>query len=714
MKKYSLAGVTRAEFFILPFLTLVFLSAFSLLGAGEVDNRPNVLLITIDTLRADRLGCYGAQEAKTPVIDGLAARGVLFRQAFAHTPTTLPSHTNILLGTTPNYHGVHDNSNFRVGEEFLTLAEHLKAAGYATGAFVGAFPLDSRFGLTQGFDVYDDNYGAQTTQEFSYVERKAEVVVSAAAAWLEGRRGPWFLWIHCFDPHQKYESPEPFRTQYKDRPYLGEIAYVDFSLGRLFAVLSDKGLEKKTVVVFTADHGESLGEHGESTHGYFAYNATIRVPLIVSAPGFETAAVDGNVGHVDIFPTVCDLLGLAKPEFLQGVSLVPAMKGQAPAARPLYFESLYPFYSRGWAPVRGFVRGSEKYIDSPLPEYYDLKKDFAETNNIVSGIRRTDYQAQLEQLIKSQAGPSGMESKHRLDKATQEKLQSLGYISSPQAGKKKNFTAQDDLKTLLPFQNDLLKAMGAYHRGEIDEGIRLLRAVIAERKDFDLAYSYLATLYKEQRMMKEAVQILAEGLRNNPQSYKILMTYGLFLSEAGLFDQAIDVLRQSLAIIDFDPDAWNYLGMAYWSKGDYEEALKAYEKALSLDNNYAIVYNNLGSLFLSKALKAKDAEALRTAAGHFRRAIELDPKYASAYNGLGGALRQAGDLDGAIASWRKALELRPDFSYALYNLGLTHLAKGDKAQALSYFLTYKEKFYKGLPPAEKEKLDALIQKCRGS
>ena len=244
----------------------------------------NLLLITIDTLRPDRLSCYSSEHLKTPRIDSLAGRGVLFTQAFAHTPSTLPSHANILLGATPLYHGVHDNSNFIVREEFLTLAEYLKSFGYSTGAFVGAFPLDSRFGLTQGFDVYDDNYGYKDSQEFTYVERKAEVVVEKSISWLKTERNPWFIWIHLFDPHQRYYPPEPFRTQHQGKLYDGEVAYVDFALGKLFDYLEKNKLFDKTLIIFTGDHGESLGEHGEPTHGYFAYNSTLWVPLIISFP----------------------------------------------------------------------------------------------------------------------------------------------------------------------------------------------------------------------------------------------------------------------------------------------------------------------------------------------------------------------------------------------------------------------------------------------
>jgi arylsulfatase A-like enzyme/Flp pilus assembly protein TadD len=706
----------RKVLFLHEFILLLLLGLSYQLALAEQkkEGRWNVLLITIDTLRPDRLSCYSTLHVQTPRIDSLAAKGALFLKAFAHTPTTLPSHTNILLGTTPLYHGVHDNQNFVVPKEFLSLAGLLKQNGYATGAFVGAFPLDSRFGLTRGFDIYDDNYGSKINQEFSYVERRAEVVVQKASDWLEQQRNPWFLWIHCFDPHQKYDPPEPFKTKFKDHPYDGEVAYVDFALGPLLDLIEKKGLDKTTLVVLTGDHGESLGEHGEATHGYFAYNSSIWVPLIISFPGIKSAKVDDNVSHVDIYPTVCEILGLKKPSFLQGLSLLPAIQGKPMPRREIYVESLYPYYSRGWAPLQGFIRGPEKYLDSPIPEFYDLDGDFDETKNLAEAKKLDPYRAALEDLKKKNASSGQTSGERKPDRETIERLKSLGYVTSPQAPGKKAFTPQDDLKVLLPYQSKLMQAMGAYHRGNMSEGIRLLEEIIAERKDFDLAYTYLATLYKEQRRFKEAVAVLREGYQYCPKSYKVITTFGIFLTEVGEYDAALGILQEGLAIIDYDPELWNYLGMAYWKKGDLEKALEAFEKCLELDTNYSIAFNNIGSVFLSRYLKRQEAESLKKAMENFKKAIELDPRYTSAYNGLGGVYLKAGRIDEAIACWEKTVELDPEYGQALYNLGLAYLTKGDRPKALEALKKYKDKYYHLLPAKEKENLDALIKRIQGS
>jgi arylsulfatase A-like enzyme/Tfp pilus assembly protein PilF len=693
------------------FLYVGLMTLFILPLAGAEKSRLNLLLVTIDTLRPDRLSCYSPKYLKTPNVDELAGKSVLFTRAFAHTPTTLPSHTNILLGTTPNFHGVHDNGFFIVRPEFLSLATLLKNNGYSTGAFVGAFPLDSRFGLNQGFEIYDDNYGTQPAYEFAYLERKAGVVIERALSWLERQAKPWFLWIHCFDPHQPYEPPEPFKAQFKDDLYSGEVAYVDSELSKLFAYLKKKDADKDTVIVFTGDHGQSLGEHGETTHGYFAYNSTLWVPLIIFYPGEKPGRVDEYVSHIDIFPTVCDLLEIEKPSFLQGISLVPALKGRELPKRPVYFESLYPYYRRGWAPLKGYIQAEKKFIDSPIPELYDLKQDFNETKNLADKADLSRERAMLGQIIKKETYEGGPATQ-RIDVETQEKLKSLGYIGTVQAVRKQNFTPQDDLKTLLPSNRKFEEAMEVYEKGNVARCIELLKQVISERKDYDNAYSYLATIYMKQQRLKEAVDMLQQAHADNPNSYRIAVDYGSFLMEVGKYDESIEIFKKAMNLINYDPELWNFLGVDYWKKGDIEHALEAYKYALSLDEDYAVVLNNLGTLYLTLFMKNLDREDYSHAVDYFKKAIEYDPRYASAYNGLGSAYRQAGNPDDAIYCWEKTLEIDPRHQFALFNLGVTYLEKGEKGKALDYFSKYKKVYYNFLPAKEKNELDAFIEKCR--
>ena len=673
---------------------------------------PCVLLITIDTLRPDRLSCYGSSRLQTPNIDGVARRGALFSRAFSHNPITLAAHVNILLGLTPPAHGVHDNSNFILRDEFTTLAEWLKKAGYETGAVIGAFPLDSRFGLAQGFDLYDDNYGAQDPEAMSFVERRAEEVVDKAVGWLDGRTGPWFLWVHLFDPHQRYSPPEPFLSRFKDDPYSGEVAYVDQALGKLFTNIEAKGLGPKTITVITGDHGESLGEHGEMTHGYFAYNATLWIPLIIAVPGAKPMTISANVGHVDIFPTVCDLLGLEKPTPLHGRSLVPLLEGKKLPERDIYFEALTAYCNRGWAPLRGFISGSSKFMESPLPELYDLDKDFGETRNLAESQNVKRQRDRFNTLFAGLAIAGADKARQEMDAETREKLRSLGYLASPQIKVKTEFRAADDLKTLLPYHTKWMQATVAQQSGRLEEAMTLLREIIAERKDFDLAYTYLANYLKQAGRRAEAVEVLKEALEANPESVRLITAYGITLVEEGKPGEAIGILKRGIALIDYDPENWNYLGVAYWNMGRFDDARGAYDKALSLDQNNPIVFNNIGSLHLSMYLKNSDAGDLSKALKSLNEAIQLDPHYASAFNGLGTALKMQGDMTGAIEAWKKAVELKPEFGFPLYNLGLAFLAMGDKSEALDYFQRYKQHHYGALPPGEKAKLDRLIESCR--
>jgi len=378
-------------------------------AAPQADLRPipqqNVLLITIDTLRADALGCYGGPAA-TPALDRLAREGVRFDFAHAHAVVTLPSHASILTGRYPFEHGLRDNSGYRLPAGSRTAATVLKQGGYATAAFVAGFPLHSRFGLSQGFDVYDDRFGdTRAPADFDMPERPASAVVPLARAWIAERSGaapstrsPWFVWLHLFDPHTPYQPPPPFDATYANRPYYGEVAAVDAALAPLVDDL--RSSTRPTLVIVTADHGEGLGDHGEPSHGLFAYESTLRVPLIIAqvpplkgAPYEKSSATlsgsrsQGEVSsvsarHVDILPTILDAVGKAVPAELPGRSLLPAAERAARTPRPSYFEAMSGMLNRGWAPLSGIVLDREKFIDLPIPERYDLATDPAEATNL--------------------------------------------------------------------------------------------------------------------------------------------------------------------------------------------------------------------------------------------------------------------------------------------------------------------------------------------
>jgi len=688
----------------------------SALGAvGTVRHESaNILLVTIDTLRPDRLSCYSPQYLQTPNVDSLARRGVVFDRAFAHNPLTLPSHVNIMLGATPLYHGVSENARSVVSEDFLTLAEYLKAHGYQTAAFVGAFPLDSRFGLNQGFDLYEEGYPAKSGKAFVYPERRAEKVIESALAWLQGcdKTKKWFVWVHLWDPHAPYWPPEPYATRYEKDPYTGEVAYVDAELGRLFAFLNKEQLAERTLVILTGDHGEALGEHGELTHSYFAYNSTIWIPLIMAGPRIKPRRQADFVAHIDLFPTICDYLNLKPPPYLQGLSLLPLLEGRSLKKRAIYFESLEPHLSRGWAPLRGFIEAGKKFVQSPIPELYDLNQDFEEKNNLAPQKEISPLEARLTNLMEQWSSPLKGKSQAVLTREAREKLRSLGYVASPATSIKEKYGPEDDLKTLLPFEQKVDQAILLEEKGKIAESIYLLREVIRERSDFGKAYDRLAQIYRSQGLTEEAIKVLEEGYRLNPKNYALVSGLGILLVQEGRSDQGVKILREALAIYEGDPEVYNYLGVAYWQKGDWPNSRSAYEKAISLDPQDALIFNNYATLYLSMAVKSRDEVAFREAEGLFKKAIAMDPTMAAPYNGLGSVYKLTGRREEAILSWEKALELKPDYDYPVYNLGLAYLEKGEKAKALDYFLRYLALKEKSLSARERQEIEALIAKCR--
>jgi arylsulfatase A-like enzyme/Tfp pilus assembly protein PilF len=702
----------KAILFAAALAGLVF-SGFPFAASASKEEDLNVLLISIDTIRPDRLSCYSTKYLKTPQIDALATRGVVFERAFAHTPITLPSHANILLGVTPLAHGVHDNSKFKVKEDFLTMAEYLKDKGYSTGAFIGAFPLDSRFGLNQGFDVYDESYPSRSGLMLSFPERNAGQVIQAARDWLDKRNSKWFLFIHLWDPHAPYVPPQPFSDTFKDDLYSGEVAYVDSELGNLFQYLENKELMKNTLVVLTGDHGESLGEHGELTHGYFAYSSTLWVPLILAGPGINRGRSGEDVCHIDIFPTICDVLGTEKPPLLQGVSLLPLAKGRKMEKRAIYFESLDPFYNMGCAPLRGIIEDKKKFVDSPRPEFYDLEKDFNEEWNLVQKIGLEGYQKRLKGLMEELSTAQPGESAQKVDREAQEKLRSLGYVASLAPDLKENYGPEDDLKTLLPLHEKLNRAIMANDEGKPDESIQLLKEIIEKKKDLPAAYLIFRHVYKAQGKLDQALTVLEEGYKNNPKNYDIISAYGMLLIEKEELDKGIEILQKAAALIDFDPDIFNYLGLGYWKKGEEERALEYYKKALALDDHFAMAYSNLGALYYySIYLRTKKRADLTQSMDYFKKAIECDPQLAIAYKELGVCYRVAGRADAAISVWEKSLELNPEDSYLILRIGLAHLDMGNKSQALECFQKYLALAGPAISPEERKQVEEYIRKAK--
>ena len=680
---------------------------------------PNILLVTIDTLRADRVGVHGRGPSLTPNIDAWASGAAVFESAYAHTVTTLPSHVNILLGRTPPNHGVRDNANFVVPAGLPTLAGILKASGYATGAFIGGFPLDRRFGLDRGFDIYDDDLRSADKDPGIEAgrERRARAVVDSALAWVRARTGPWFLWVHCYDPHDPYSPPEPFLSRFRGAPYDGEVAYTDSVLGGLLEWAVRSRGAAGTITVLTGDHGESLGDHGERTHGYLAYNAVLRIPLIIKRPGPQGGGgrpVRSNVSHVDIFPTICQLAGVDPPSGLQGVSLLPLMDGKTVVERPIYFESLSPALNLGWAPLAGFIFGAEKFTESPLPELYDLARDPSEGTNTAAGRDLAPLRKKLAGIVRSLAGEAASGAGRTADRATRDMLLSLGYLAGGSGGGPPSARAEDDVKALLPLQNRAMDALELFNGGKPREAVDALKAIIAEGRRVGAAYLNLATIYKKQGRPEDAAAALKIGLEKLPDAYDLYIQYIEALYEAGRYGEVVAICRaMPVARASADPVYWNIAGLAFWRTGDEAEAKRCLDRSISLDGKFAVPHNSLGTLLTFVFKASGDQGDYERAVAAYARAIELDPFYAAAYHGLGVAHFQARAYEKAILGFDKALALGIGLDETHYFLGIAHFVRGEWAPALASLTAFKNSpSYARLGEAERARLDGYISQCR--
>jgi arylsulfatase A-like enzyme/Flp pilus assembly protein TadD len=656
---------------------------------GKAPARParagrDVVLITIDTLRADAPGFAGNRRSQTPVLDRLAAQGRVFTNAHAHNVVTLPSHTNILTGLYPFQHGVRDNSGFRLGAAVPTLATVLHGAGFATGAFVGAFPLDSQFGLDHGFDVYDDRYpkGANE-EEFVMAERRGDEVVRLALAWWRAQKGkPRFLWVHLYDPHASYEPPEPFASRFKDNLYLGEVAAADSFLAPLLGPFLD-GAEKPALVVVTGDHGEALGDHGEQTHGLFTYEATLKVPLVLWGRGVAPGRDARPARHVDIFPTVLQAAGITSPApagFRRpGRSLLAAAAAEAADS---YFESLSATLNRGWAPLRGLLRGGRKFIALPLPEVYDLPQDPREANNLADR-ERTAARGVFAALPKESAWPPRRENLKPEDDA---RLRSLGYVSGSAAARA-SYGPEDDPKRLIGLDTKVHEVIDLYMRGRLEPAISLARELVQARPSMPLGHSLLAQSLLQAGRTKEALEVMLKARSLGATSDSMQRQLGLTLSEMGRSGEAVEVLRPLIAA--GDPQTLNAYALALSDDGRQKEAFEVLQRVLKADAEDPKAYEQLGlvELRLGHWPQARDRS---------RRALELNPGLPLAWNNLGVALYQLGQKDEALDAWQKAVDLKPDLWDALWNLGTKAAERGRLEQARKAL----ERFAAGAPPAQ--------------
>ena len=639
----------------------------------------NVLFFTLDTTRADHIGCYGYPQIKTPNIDGLAAEGILFQNATAQCPLTLPSHSSMFTGSYPFFHGVRDNGGFYLEDDRVTLAEVLRQAGWATSAFIGAFVLDSRWGIDQGFDYYYDNFDFAKYKKISLdsVQREGGEVIKAFFEWYE--KSPpsrFFSWIHLYDPHTPYEPPEPYKTQYGGQEYGlydGEIAYADSLVGRVLEYLRGKGQLEKTVVVVVGDHGESLGEHQESAHGFFIYDATVSVPLIIRIPSTELRGkkIAAQVQNIDIMPTVCELLGLPVPQAVQGQSLLALIAGRQPKQERLaYSESYYPRYHYGWSELKSLRTSRYKFIKAPRPELYDLILDPRERDNLFgrNSSLAEEFARQLETLEKKALRKGiGEKGPQQLDDDTREKLMALGYIGGITSEAKLNRSGVlGDPKDKIILYNKIKMAEGASSDREYDVALARLDEVIREDPEIMEARQVRANIYLQLDRPEDAVAKCQEALKIDPEYHAAIFTLAQAYKKLKKYDEAIAGFNRALQLDPRDPKPYVNLGEIYLGTKELDQAIASFEQAISIDPEHgSLAHNSLGAAFLEKKM-------LERAEQELLKALEMRPRIPDAHYNLGLLYEEKGDIEKAIEEYKKEIEIHPAAHPAHFNLAILY------------------------------------------
>jgi len=642
----------------------------------------NVLLITMDTTRADHLGAYGHTGVETPNLDNLAQRGVLFSHAITPSPSTLPAHSSIHTGLYPFHHGARSNGTFRLTEDVQTLAETFQAAGYQTGAAISAFVLDGRFGLPQGFDDYNDDLtkGVKHSPHM-FRERPAELTNEVVFRWLDehARTGKFFYWAHFFDPHAAYLPPEPYRSTYASDLYTGEIAYTDEQIGRLLEKLEELGVRDRTLVVLTADHGEGRGEHGEQTHALLMYDSTLHVPMIYSAPPpFPQGkrAID-QASLVDVMPTILDLVDIAAPSNLDGRSLrEPAQSGP----RSLYIENLSTQVLHGWAPLLGVHRGDFKFIHAPIPELYDLRSDPRELVNRYEDepVMAAELHAQLQGFVGDDPymGTAAQQNLP-LDAETEELLRSLGYV----------FTAEDAVpatpdsyhlnpKDMVAHWEKVQEAVSQHIRGEVAEAIRNLEQALTEVPEDLWARQVLAGAYQTYGEYQKAYEMIQSVAERQPDDAGTLSSLGSILLMLKRVNEAEEKLRRALELDPRSGPARLALARIAGRRNDEETQLALLHEVIEVDPGTSgpAAFNAIGRL----ELKKRELDRARVA---FHAALEIDRMNAGAYDGLASVLLEENRLDEAAAYLVTSLRFRPAQPQTLTTLAQVLRDKGELGPA---------------------------------
>ena len=694
-------------------------AAYALLsrtGKAAVDlaaaSSHNVLLITLDTTRADRLGCYGYGEARTPHLDGLARDGIRFARAYAPAPLTLPAHASILSGLYPVAHGVRNNGH-ELGTKIRTLAEILKARGFATAAFVSSFSVDSRFGIGRGFDVYDDTFEAEQPLKGANAERRAEATFARFARWLAGAgAGRFFAWVHFYDPHLPYDPPPSYRDRSPGRPYDGEIAYMDHYVGAVLGSLEEKRLLDKTLVVVVGDHGEGLGDKVERGHGIFLYEETLLVPFIIRDPAVfrRPRAIESAVRLVDVAPTILETLGHgADAAGMQGRSLIPWIRGRSGIDLDALIETFYPRENFGWSELVGLISDRWKLVQSPRPELFDLRSDPGEQTNLfgASADKAGELAKRLEQeVLRLSVGPGGPGGPAAGRTGDRDRLRSLGYVNLASAAPGE---AAPDPKDRIALLELVQRAQILESEGKFAEAERVHLDILKDVPDSPEAYVNLAITQARQNAFDRAVATLSAGISRLPDSEILLVRLGHTYLVSGKPGEALEVMDRVLALNPRNVDALTVRAGILDASGRKDEAREGYARALLVEPE---------SRYLRTSLAANLAYGgrLKEAIGLYEGLIADFPEEQAFYQYAGIAHSYLGEYDQAISRLRQALAIRPT-PKGYFNLAVTYEKTGrlkEAAENLALYLRNPQGESEENVANAKAELDRLMKLTGGS
>jgi arylsulfatase A-like enzyme/tetratricopeptide (TPR) repeat protein len=651
---------------------------------GLATAAPPVILISVDTLRADRLSCYSSRGLRTPNIDALAKGGTLFSQAAAQVPLTLPSHVSLLTSTYPFSNGIQENGE-QLGPNAVTLAKLLKSSGYRTAAFVGGFVLDRRFGLDQDFDFYDSPFDLHRKQgvDPGDVKRSAEEVVRAAVHWLEANSSkPFFVFLHLYDLHTPYDLPRQVRSRFRGSGYEAELGYVDEVLAGFWKLLYRRGLFNKTLIIFTSDHGEALGEHKESTHGYFIYQSTLRVPLIFHWPdgaGDFKTQVDEPVSLLDVAPTILQFGGVPQPREMQGRSLLALVAQNPPnQAEEVYGESYYGRHHFGCAVLRSLRLGRYKYIEAPKPEFYDLSRDPGETDNLYARERLLANKFRQRLLVlRSRFQASGPVAARMQRPEVAAALRSLGYLAGGALSAQSRASGADP-KDRIPEFEDYGRALVLASSGRLVEANARLEELLAKLPEVDDIRISLGLNQQKLGRQAEAAKTFKQIVQRSPLNLLAHFNLAVALFRLNQLEDAAREAKAALAIAPYYTRADELLGAICLQKNDLALARERFIHILTIaPDDYAAHYN-LGALAVLEGTWEQGER-------HLRAALRIDPEAVEAYNTLGSLYLRSGDLEKARLAFEQAIRLAPKLASAHYNLGLVFRRQARNEEAARKF-----------------------------